>query len=89
MQFRLSIIALALLASACFSPSLDEGLKCATDGTCPSGLTCAADGVCRAGATTPDSAVDDMQAEKIYDKIASIPGLRPHGFVITNYPSYS
>jgi len=31
---------------------------------------------------------DDAQAEKIYTKIASIPGLRPHGFVIPNYPSY-
>lgn len=30
--------------------------------------------------------VDDAQAEKIYQKIASIPGLRPHDFIITNYP---
>lgn len=29
---------------------------------------------------------DDAQARKIYDKIASIPGLRPHGVIITNYP---
>ncbi len=29
---------------------------------------------------------DDAQAEKIYRKIASIPGLRPHDFIITNYP---
>ena len=29
---------------------------------------------------------DDTQAEKIYRKIASIPGLRPHDFIITNYP---
>ncbi|MCC6445805.1 MAG: hypothetical protein IT210_20415 [Armatimonadetes bacterium] len=29
---------------------------------------------------------DDVQAEKIYRKIASIPGLRPHHFIITNYP---
>ena len=29
---------------------------------------------------------DDTQAEKIYEKIASIPGLRPHDFIITNCP---
>ena len=29
---------------------------------------------------------DDAQAEKIYRKIASIPGLRPHDFIITNCP---
>ena len=32
--------------------------------------------------------VDDAQAEKIYRKIASIPGLRPHDFILPNYPSY-
>ncbi len=31
--------------------------------------------------------VDDAQAEKIYAQIASIPQLRPHDFIITNYPS--
>lgn len=31
--------------------------------------------------------VDKPQAEKIYAKMASIPGLRPHAFVIPNYPS--
>ncbi len=31
---------------------------------------------------------DDTQSEKIYDEIASIPGLRPYDFVIPNYPSY-
>lgn len=31
--------------------------------------------------------VDDVQAEKIYAKISSIPGLRPYDFIITNYPS--
>ena len=31
---------------------------------------------------------DDAQAERIYAKIASIPGLRPHSFIIPNYPSY-
>jgi hypothetical protein len=31
--------------------------------------------------------VDRAQAEKIYAKIASIPGLRPYDFIITNYPS--
>ena len=31
---------------------------------------------------------DDAQAERIYRKIASIPGLRPHDFIIPNYPSY-
>ncbi|MHC4445947.1 MAG: hypothetical protein ACYTA5_25410 [Planctomycetota bacterium] len=31
--------------------------------------------------------VDDNQAERIYRKIASIPGLRPHNFIIANYPS--
>jgi len=29
----------------------------------------------------------DDQAEKIYAKLASIRGLRPHGLIITNYPS--
>ena len=32
--------------------------------------------------------VEDQQARRIYDKIASIPGLRPYQFVIPNYPSY-
>lgn len=32
-------------------------------------------------------AVDQAQSEKIYAKIASIPQLRPHDFLITNYPS--
>ncbi len=32
--------------------------------------------------------VDDAQAERIYAKIASIPELRPHGFIIPNYPGY-
>ncbi|MEK7683790.1 MAG: hypothetical protein AAB466_00040 [Verrucomicrobiota bacterium] len=31
---------------------------------------------------------DDAQAENIYRKIASIPGLRPYHFVLPNYPSY-
>jgi len=31
--------------------------------------------------------VDGVQAQKIYDKIAAIPGLRPHDVIITNYPS--
>jgi len=31
--------------------------------------------------------VDDKQAQKIYEKIASIPGLRPYDFIIANYPS--
>ena len=31
---------------------------------------------------------DDAQAERIYAKIASIPGLRPHQFILPNYPSY-
>lgn len=30
--------------------------------------------------------VDDAQAKRIYDKIASIPGLRPYDLIITNYP---
>ncbi len=30
---------------------------------------------------------DDVQSEKIYSKIASIPGLRRHNFIITNHPS--
>ncbi|MFH1742039.1 MAG: hypothetical protein ABIH23_23805 [bacterium] len=29
---------------------------------------------------------DDAQAENIYNKIASLPGLRPHDFIIANYP---
>jgi hypothetical protein len=32
--------------------------------------------------------VDDRQAGRIYDKIASIPGLRPRDFILPNYPSY-
>jgi hypothetical protein len=32
--------------------------------------------------------VDDAQAERIYEKIASIAGLRPHDFILPNYPSY-
>ena len=31
--------------------------------------------------------VDQAQAERIYDKIASIPGLRPYAFTIPNFPS--
>jgi hypothetical protein len=31
--------------------------------------------------------VDDAQAEKIYDRMDSIPGLRPHDFILPNYPS--
>jgi hypothetical protein len=31
--------------------------------------------------------VDDEQARKIYNKIASIEGLRPYHFIITNYPT--
>jgi hypothetical protein len=31
---------------------------------------------------------DDAQARQIYAKIASIPGLRPHHFILPNYPSY-
>ena len=30
---------------------------------------------------------DEAQSEKIYNKIASIPGLRPHAFTIPNHPS--
>jgi len=30
--------------------------------------------------------VDDEQATKIYEKIRSIPGLRPHDLIITNFP---
>ncbi len=30
---------------------------------------------------------DHAQAEKIYAKMAAIPGLRPYDFIITNYPS--
>lgn len=31
--------------------------------------------------------VDDTQARRIWGKIASIPGLRPHQFIIANYPT--
>ncbi len=31
---------------------------------------------------------DDAQAERIYARIAAIPGLRPHGFILPNHPSY-
>lgn len=31
---------------------------------------------------------DDVQAERIYRKIASLPGLRPYDFILPNYPSY-
>jgi len=32
--------------------------------------------------------VDDAQAARIYAKIAAIPELRPHGFILPNYPGY-
>ncbi len=32
--------------------------------------------------------VDDALARRILSKIASIPGLRPHAFILPNYPSY-
>lgn len=32
--------------------------------------------------------VDDQQARRIMDKMLSIPELRPHDFVLPNYPSY-
>jgi hypothetical protein len=32
--------------------------------------------------------VDDEQAERIFRKIESLPGLRPHHFILPNYPSY-
>jgi hypothetical protein len=32
--------------------------------------------------------VNEAQANKIYDKIASIPQLRPHSLIIPNYPRY-
>jgi hypothetical protein len=32
--------------------------------------------------------VDDAQAARIFGRMASIPGLRPHDFVLPNYPSY-
>lgn len=31
---------------------------------------------------------DDAQAERIFQKIASLPGLRPYDFVLPNYPGY-
>jgi hypothetical protein len=31
---------------------------------------------------------DDEQARKIYGVIAQLPGLRPHDFILPNYPSY-
>lgn len=31
---------------------------------------------------------DDAQAEKIFHKIASLPGLRPHDFILPNFPGY-
>ena len=31
---------------------------------------------------------DDSQAEKIFQKIASLPGLRPHDFILPNFPGY-
>jgi hypothetical protein len=32
--------------------------------------------------------VDDAQARRIYERIAAIPGLRPHDLIVANYPSY-
>ena len=32
--------------------------------------------------------VDQLQAERIYRTIVSIPGLRPHHFILPNFPSY-
>ncbi len=31
---------------------------------------------------------DDAQSDRIYRKIASLPGLRPYDFILPNYPSY-
>ena len=31
---------------------------------------------------------DDQQSKKIYEKMVSIPGLRPHKLILPNYPSY-
>ena len=31
---------------------------------------------------------DDAQSDRIYRKLAALPGLRPHDFVLPNYPSY-
>jgi len=31
---------------------------------------------------------DDAQAEQIFQKVASLPGLRPHDFILPNYPGY-
>ena len=31
---------------------------------------------------------DKAQSEKIFQKIASLPGLRPHDFILPNFPSY-
>jgi hypothetical protein len=61
----------------------------------PDGTRHGAYGAARYGyfATTPNMdaiclrVVDHAQAEKIYAKIASIPGLRPYSFIIPNYPS--
>jgi len=33
-------------------------------------------------------AVDDAGARRIYDRIAALPELRPHDFIITSYPAY-
>ncbi len=32
--------------------------------------------------------VDESQARRIYQKLVSLPGLRPHQFVLPNFPSY-
>ncbi|HEX2688525.1 MAG TPA: alkaline phosphatase PhoX, partial [Kofleriaceae bacterium] len=47
-----ALIAVALLAPACFHPHYDRP-ACGPNGECPSGLTCGSTGFCEAGGTDP------------------------------------
>lgn len=55
---RYAVVALALLASGCFSPNYGNGaLMCAPNGACPPGLHCAGDNLCYKNGFDPDLSV--------------------------------
>jgi len=77
---------LALIATdeGCFIKSLDpDGTRHGVYGAAKHGYfeaVCNHDAVCF-------RVVDDPQAERIMAKMCSIPGLRPHDLIVTNYPA--
>lgn len=74
---------LLMTDEGCFIKSLDpDGTRHGVYGAAKHGYfeaVCNHDAICF-------RVVDDAQAEKIYAKIASIPGLRPYDLIVTNYP---